>query len=622
MILYYLISDISFHIYLFICLLLFLFILFLVFKKNFYTFFILIFSISIIITIYILNITYFYIDNKTPALKLLSIVLCINYLFFIIYMYLFNSRHLIKLKKIKTQIKKLNVILKYFILSLFFITLILIIRTAWICDDAYITFRTIDNFINGYGLRWNIAERVQVYTHPLWLFINSLFYFITKNVFFSVYFISIILSVLTLIILYKTSVSYFNTIIIFVALFFSKPFIEYSTSGLENPLVHFLFAFFFFFYIKNEFSPNNLFFLVFFASLAIITRHDNILFYFPPIVYYIYKTGFKNSIKTFILGILPFLLWEIFSLIYYGFPFPNTYYAKTHHAISLTTLLFSTKVYFLDILIRSPLTIIVVLLTIFLTFFAIKIKKYIYLTSGIIIYLVYISLIGCDFMSGRFFTMPFLISICILSQYKIFQENKKLWLFSILFIIFWGVYAKPSLPLFYKDSMSFIYPYKGIVADEITYYYDYSSLYRKIKYGMLPENKWSKEGKKLKLQNEKFVNTDYGIGILGYNSGPSVYIFDKMALADPLLARLPAYKYSRIGHFKRIIPDGYLQTLYHGENFIVDKNLAEFYNKLTLIVRGPVFSKQRFIEIIKINLNLYHHLLKKYSDTIIEILQH
>jgi hypothetical protein len=44
---------------------------------------------------------------------------------------------------------------------------IVLIRTAWICDDAYITFRTIDNFINGYGLRWNIAERVQTYTNPL-----------------------------------------------------------------------------------------------------------------------------------------------------------------------------------------------------------------------------------------------------------------------------------------------------------------------------------------------------------------------------------------------------------------------------------------------------------------------
>ena len=44
-------------------------------------------------------------------------------------------------------------------LSLFAIVLV---RTAWIGDDAYITFRTIDNFVHGYGLRWNVAEREQL----------------------------------------------------------------------------------------------------------------------------------------------------------------------------------------------------------------------------------------------------------------------------------------------------------------------------------------------------------------------------------------------------------------------------------------------------------------------------
>lgn len=622
MILYYLISNISFNIYLFICFIFLLYILFFIFKKTIYTFFIFVFSTIIIITVYILNITYFNIDDKTSALKILEIILCLNYLFFIIYIYLFNNKNLIITKQTKTYVKKLDLILKYFIFWLIFTILILIIRTGWICDDAYITFRTIDNFINGYGLRWNIAERVQTYTHPLWLFILSLFYFLIKDLFFTVYFVSIILSILTFIILYKISKSYFNTILIFLAALFSKPFIEYTTSGLENPLLYLCFVSFFFFYIKDKFTSNNLFILTFIASLAVTTRQDNILFYIPPLIYYLYKTGYKNSMKPVLLGILPFLLWEIFSLIYYGFPFPNTYYAKTHHSISLKTLLFSTGVYFLDILIRSPLTLIITIITILLSFLIKKEKRYIYLSIGIIIYLLYISLIGCDFMSGRFFTMPFLISICILSQYKIFKENKKIWLFSIVFIVFWGIYARSSQPLFYNGSMSFIFPYKGIVADEITYYYEYSSLYRKIKYGELPENKWSKEGRELRQKNEKFVHTNYGIGILGYNAGPSVYIFDKMALADPLLSKLPAYKHSRIGHFKRIIPDGYLQTLNQKKNLIVDKNLAEFYDKLTLIIRGPVFSKQRFIEIIKMNLGFYNHLLKKYSDTIIEVLQH
>ena len=67
----------------------------------------------------------------------------------------------------------------------------LVIRNAWLSDDAYITFRTVDNFVNGYGLTWNVAERVQSYTHPLWMFLLSAVYCFTREIFFT----SLILSV-------------------------------------------------------------------------------------------------------------------------------------------------------------------------------------------------------------------------------------------------------------------------------------------------------------------------------------------------------------------------------------------------------------------------------------------
>ncbi len=38
---------------------------------------------------------------------------------------------------------------------------------AYLCDDAVIIYRTIDNLIHGFGLRWNVVERVQVFTSPL-----------------------------------------------------------------------------------------------------------------------------------------------------------------------------------------------------------------------------------------------------------------------------------------------------------------------------------------------------------------------------------------------------------------------------------------------------------------------
>ena len=58
----------------------------------------------------------------------------------------------------------------YILVAILALFSILYLFSAWVADDAYITFRTIENFHHGYGLRWNTIERVQSYTHPLWMF--------------------------------------------------------------------------------------------------------------------------------------------------------------------------------------------------------------------------------------------------------------------------------------------------------------------------------------------------------------------------------------------------------------------------------------------------------------------
>jgi hypothetical protein len=41
-------------------------------------------------------------------------------------------------------------------------------RLAWLCDDAFISFRFADNLVRGHGLVWNPGERVEGYTDFLW----------------------------------------------------------------------------------------------------------------------------------------------------------------------------------------------------------------------------------------------------------------------------------------------------------------------------------------------------------------------------------------------------------------------------------------------------------------------
>src|SRR5437868_2600834 len=69
------------------------------------------------------------------------------------------------------------------------------LRTAWMADEAFITFRVADNFVHGLGLRWNVAERVQVYTHPAWLALVAVFYAVTHEAYFTVLALSIVLAI-------------------------------------------------------------------------------------------------------------------------------------------------------------------------------------------------------------------------------------------------------------------------------------------------------------------------------------------------------------------------------------------------------------------------------------------
>src|SRR5699024_7405800 len=62
------------------------------------------------------------------------------------------------------------------------------------------------------------------------------------------------------------------------------------------------------------------------------------------------------------------------------------------------------------------------------------------------------------------------------------------------------------------------------------------------------------------------------IGLYGYYAGPEHHVVDRLGLADPLLARMPAVHDPewRIGHFRRPMPDGYLTSLRSGRNEVAD----------------------------------------------------
>ncbi len=522
-------------------------------------------------------------------------------------------------------------------LLLFYI--VIVVRNAWISDDAYITFRTIENFLAGYGLTYNPFVRVQAYTHPAWMFLLSGLYRLEWKIFpysenalyFVAVFASIVVSALFVyFLLAKVAAKDLLTGGLAVAaLTLSRAFVDYSTSGLENPLTHLLLALFLWIYFAH---PEKWFLLALVSSFLFLNRQDAVLLILPALLFTFWVKGnYLGKLKMFLLGFLPVIVWELFSLLYYGFLFPNTAYAKLNTGISSSILIQQGMDYLLNSLHWDPLTLFVIACAGVVAFWggthqeSAKIR-YVYL--GILIYILYVVKIGGDFMSGRFLTAPFALAVALLARSALSKRS----LLAVLGItLALGVFSlrstllDPEVPALFQRTLRWtdnpsILDRNG-VADERAVYF--ANEPHGIYLGLVEEGfRDSQVGSEFAglawiYSGKSRVMVDWSIGRTGYAEGPNKYIVDHYGLADPLVARLPVTRKKwRIGHFARELPEGYLETLDAGENRIADPNLARYYEELRAVIEGPLWNWDRMIKIWKFNTGQYDDLIALYLSSL------
>ena len=498
---------------------------------------------------------------------------------------------------------------------------IIILRNAWVGDDAYIAFRTVYNFVNGYGLTFNINERVQSFTNPLWVLVMSLFYFFTGEAYFTSIFLSLFFTLLSLYVISSklSKENYLAVIMVFAIALTSKAFIDYSTSGLENALSYFFIVLFSYIYLLKPTSYKKIFFLSIVASLATVNRLDNILLYCFPILFEFIKSFSLKTLGRIVVGLTPLILWELFAIIYYGFPFPNTYYSKLNTGIPSYEYVVQGIRYLINSLSLDPITLLTILVVFFISIeYTCRTKKYNIapLALSIILYLIYTVKVGGDFMSGRFLTYPFVISLTLIPQFDMPKVSHYSIIACCIALSFVSAYSPIKSDAKYRDSDKWI-PEKITanegIADERGWWYPISGLLTIARNNVILDYEKALDNLPKQKGITKFKYADVGLGYSSYESGPNTYVFHNMGLSDALIARLPMEGMNdqkwRIGHIYHKIPDGYTESLSSDTNKIKNKYLSQYSDKLNIIIRGNLFSWQRIKTIYEMNTGKYNFLI-------------
>lgn len=491
---------------------------------------------------------------------------------------------------------------------------VVLIRTAWLSDDAYITLRTVDNIAHGYGPVWNVHERVQAFTHPLWMLLLSTVYFFTREAFYSTILFSVAISVGAAFVLgFGVARTRWTGLLAILAFLLAKAPVDFSTSGLENPLTHLLLLVFLAVYFRREHSLRTMALLAFVAALGVLNRADTMLLFAPALVALWWRLPRKPAALAVVIGFLPLILWELFAVFYYGFPLPNTAYAKLSTGIDAGLLAEQGLVYLLNAGQWQTFTPFIILLGMIVGV-AGRRRGLLPIALAVVLYVLYVVRVGGDFMTGRFLSAPFILSLAVLSRFD-YSPARLHRLAAAVLVLAVGLFS-PGCPLFAtadfgRGPESRLW--QSGISDERAAYYQQTGLLVQDADPPTPDHPWAGEGLRVREAGDTVI-WRAGTGLLSFFAGPRAIIVDKHALSDALLARLPTrqpYRW-RIGHFHRLAPRGYLEGLRRGVNLIENDSLRQYADRLNRIISGSLADPRRLAEIFKFNTGAWDHLVVAY----------
>ncbi len=473
------------------------------------------------------------------------------------------------------------------IIIIFFLGLYGAIAKSWTGDDAFISFRYAQNLVEGKGLVYNAGEKVEGYSNFLWTMLVALGMELKLDPIHTTNALGLVSFVLTILLFIYISWRFFKESTPYglfipltaLCLLVHAHFREFATGGLETSFFTFLvslgFAGLIFSKSRRGFLLTGLVFV-----LVMLTRPDGFIFYGVSFLFLILTaSSIPKRIWYFLLPlILIFVPYYILRYRNYGYPFPNTYYAKSAYLAWWSQgwryLILYFKAYYVFILL--PVLGVIALIKVRnswrkttrfpLRFNPMQNSVLLSLLFSVI-FTLYLVRVGGDFMFGRFFIpiTPFLFFLMEIFANRILTKK-----YLIPFA------AAVCLATYFHWNPDQIRSVSSKIVDE-RYFYPKSKI-----------EEARQRGRVLKkyLKDTKAQVVIFGAqAMLAYYAEFPTVIEGEGGLTDEYLAHLRITKRTRPGH-ERVAPRDYL--LRRGVNFTFGLSDSPSSGGLTEIDFGGV----------------------------------
>jgi len=439
----------------------------------------------------------------------------------------------------------------------------LVVSRAWVSEDAFITMRHVDHLLKGFGPVYNPGERVEGYTHVLWMAIVTLFRASGLSAKAAVMLPALMLTLMTFwFMLFRSGGVarrgpdegwWINPAL--PLLLATSGFIDFATSGLETPLSFFLLALYAHQLRRRDIQPWRLGWIL---ALLTLTRPDFIVFAGVISLHLLSaekwrRQRFKTLLRLWLplAGLLGTV--QVWRMGYYAAWFPNPFYAKTGAGSHWTQGL----AYLWDLVCGSPASVIILsgLVGTVLAW-----RKRMPDRNGRMLVVVsalvhgfFVVRGGGDFMHARFL-LPALILFALAADLPLPRRADRLpggiAPATVIAGVLLLVLALQVTPVQTRGES----PYHFGISDERFSYYGA----RRMPLKDLLQHRllfiWRTMGQNYSHLVAKIgrpITVAYAnIGFLGYYAGSRVRVLDRLGLTDPVTARIRLRQRRRPGHEK------------------------------------------------------------------------